>query len=32
MKKLNFLAFGLLLLMVLGGCRRSESERFLRHL
>ena len=28
MKKLNFLAVGLLLLIVLGGCRRSESERF----
>jgi hypothetical protein len=32
MKKLNILAFGLLLLMILGGCRRSESERFQRHL
>ena len=28
MKKLNFLAVGLLLLIVLCGCRRSESERF----
>ena len=32
MKKLNFLAFGLLLLLVLGGCRRSESERYQKYL
>ena len=28
MKKLNVLMLGLLLLMILGSCRRSESERF----
>ena len=32
MKKLNFMAVGLLLLIVLCGCRRSESERYQKYL